>query len=180
MADTGTIPLVREGADVSAADMNRVIAAVNTLRLTRRGPEFIDRVPARVTRIYGNQIEDLAGNVRYDFTATAIDVVLTNRAPDYGRPFRESDIRIHPARVGSRCFIHRFINEAGEMDHKVELPFGGEGECLAISRCGNSAQRGLMRVLMEAGGGALPPAPPPGGDGPITGDAGGPVGGGEI
>ena len=180
MATFGTIPRVSEGQPVSASAMNRLIDIVNLLRSSRGGQELREVVPGRVVRIYGNPIEDLIGNVRYDFEATGIGVTLTNRAPDYGRPLRQPDIRIRPAVMGARCFIHRFINEAGEMDYKVELPFGGEGECLSPSRCGNAPLRPMMRVLMNgAAGDPVDPAPDPGPD-PSPGDGGSPVGGGVV
>lgn len=181
MANQGTIPKVRAGEPISARDFNALIDVVNTLRMSRGGPQYLDRIAGRVTRIYGNPVEDLIGNVFYDFEAVGIDVKLIRRAPDYGRALDEPDVLIRPARVNARCFFLRFINENGEMDYAVELPFGGKGERLSPSRCGQNAARfPSLRRMMISGGGALGPPAPPGGGGPDVGGGGSPVGTGTT
>lgn len=173
---------VRPGEPVRAVQFNALIDAVRALAgANRGGPQMQTVVEARITRVYGNQTEDLIGNVRYDVEAKGGEFTLTNVAPDYGRPFDEADILIRPALRGSRCLVLRFTDDQGEPTYHLWLPFGGKGERLSPSRCGQSGNRmtGLRRVLMAGGGLGVPPAPP-GGDGPITGDGGGPIGGGEI
>lgn len=164
------------GDVVSARDFNAIIDAIMDLAAVERGGAVVDHiVEARVTRVYGNIIEDRLDRIFYDVESRGTDIRLTRVAPDYGRPFDEPDIMLKPARMGARCFLYRFIGDDGEETFALHLPFGGKGERLAISRCGQNAARfPSLRRMMDSGGGALGPPAPPGGGGPDVG-GGGPV-----
>lgn len=177
---TQNLKRVTAGEPVRAVLFNALVDAVVALANEKRGgPQMQMLVEARITAVYGNPTEDLASNVFYDVEAKGGEFTLTRVAPDYGRPFDETDIRIRPARQNARCLVLRFTDDAGEPSYHLWLPFGGKGERLAPNRCGQTMNRMTVpRQIVSAGG---TPAPAPdAGPGPDVGGGGDPIGGGVI
>lgn len=68
----------------------------------------------------------------YTVAAVGSGMILENRLPTYGRPTRENEWMLWPARVGDVCYIVRTRDDAGEpTDHVWILT-----EAIAARPCG--------------------------------------------